>query len=165
MLEYNFKENSFKDYVSKYSYFRGFYITFTIFYCLFIISIMKNSPIEEEYNFHYPLMHGILFVLCLIFMIISEILFRKINSPFDCSNANIEITQMNQIFREKKKTSFIIVIIILSIYLCMIVLEIYLAIMKHIKENKIEEEKKLKEKEKMNAKLINSKHETELGFK
>ena len=64
---------------------------------------MKNSPIEEEYNFHYPLMHGILFVLCLIFMIISEILFRKINSPFDCSNANIEITQMNQIFREKKR--------------------------------------------------------------
>ena len=110
-------------------------------------------------------MHGILFVLCLIFMIISEILFRKINSPFDCSNVNVEITQINQKFREKKKTSFIIVIIILSIYLCMIVLEIYLAIMKHIEENKIEEEKKLKEKEKMNAKLINSKHETELEFK
>ena len=126
---------------------------------------MNNSPIKEEYIFIFPLIHGILFVLCLIFMIISEILFRKINSPFDCSNANSEITQINQIFREKKKTSFIIVIIVLSIYLCMIVLEIYLAIMKHIKENKIEEEKKLQEKEKMNAKLVNSEHETELEFK
>ena len=39
ILENNFNENSFKNYLSKYSSFKGFYITFIVLYCHFQISM------------------------------------------------------------------------------------------------------------------------------
>ncbi len=100
MLEYNFKENSFKDYLSKYSSFKGFYITFTVFFFLFITSMIMPSFMLEEYDYIPILIHGILLIISLLFLIISHILFQKISSLFDCRNTNIDFIQLYQKFRK-----------------------------------------------------------------
>ncbi len=103
ILENNFNENSFKDYLSKYSSFKGFYITFTVFFFLFITSMIMPSFMLEEYDYIPILIHGILLIISLLFLIISHILFQKISSLFDCRNTNIDFIQLYQTFRKKKK--------------------------------------------------------------
>ena len=136
ILEHNFDNNSFSNYFSKFSTFKGFFITFTIIYCIFIILMDFNSFLCEEYNFIFVILHGSGFIFCTIFFIICHILFTKIYSPLDCRDANInDIIQSYKKFRRNKRISFTIIIILFIFYFCMILFEIYLVINPYIEDN------------------------------
>jgi hypothetical protein len=107
-------------------------------------------------------------------LIISHILFTKIYSPLDCRDANInDIIQSYKEFRGNKRISFTIIKIVLIIYFCIILFEIYLVINPYIdyikdyiknyyKEIEIEKKKQFEKKEYIKNMLINKQNEPEL---
>ena len=167
ILEHNFDNNSFSNYFSKYSSFRGFFITFTIFYISFVLLMGVNSPSMNQNICLFIILHVSFFIICTILLIISHILFTEIYSPLDCRDANInDIIQSYKKFRRNKRISFTIIKILFIFYFCMILFELYLVINPYIKDyiNKIEIEKKkqFEKKEYIKNMLLNKQNEPEL---
>ncbi len=135
---------------------------FTFFYFILCIIIIINSSILNEFSFLFLFLHGIPFLLCVIFLIISIIVIKNVYSPFDCRNENIPFLVNYRKLKKNSKISFIINIIILFIYFSFIIFEIYLAIVTY-KRDKIYKKKNLeKKKEVIKRKIRNENTDSEL---
>ncbi len=78
ILQYNLNESSFINYFSKILIFKRIYGIFTFFYFILCIIIIINSSILNEFSFLFLFLHGITFILCVIFLIISIILIKNV---------------------------------------------------------------------------------------
>ena len=162
ILQYNLNESSFINYFSKILIFKRIYGIFTIFYFILCIIIIINSSILNEFSFLFLFLHGIPFLLCVIFLIISIIVIKNVYSPFDCRNENIPFLVNYRKLKKNSKITFIINIIILFIYFSFIIFEIYLAIVTY-KRDKIYKKKNLeKKKEVIKRKIRNENTDSEL---
>jgi len=162
ILEYNFNENSFKNYSSQFSIFKGFHIIFTVFYFILSFIMVIYANMFQGCKLIFALIHAIIFFFSFVFMVISLILITLIYSPFDCKNDNIDFIKEYKKMKKKAKISFIISILYLILCFIKIIFELYFGIIECRENIKKQKKEKEKEKEKIKTNLINSEKDSEL---